>query len=112
VAYAGRVPGTPERMTGGMEYAVRRRPDGRLTADVGVTVEFAEGVSAVTRTIASRPLEVSYLVTPVADGTRLELACRWPARMEKSAGREFAPAMAISLKKTVERYRALIEEQA
>jgi hypothetical protein len=111
-AYAGCVPGTPERMTGGMEYAVRRRPDGRLTADVGVTVEFAAGVSAVTRTIASRPLEVSYLVTPVADGTRLELVCRWPARMEKSAGKEFAPAMAISLKKTVERYRALIEEQA
>ena len=58
VAYAGRVPGTPERMTGGMEYAVRRRPDGRLTADVGVVAEFAEGVGAVTRTIASRPGEV------------------------------------------------------
>jgi hypothetical protein len=99
-------------MTGGMEYAVRRRPDGRLTADVGVVTEFVEGVSAVTRTIASRPLEVSYLVTPVADGTRLELVCRWPAPREKSAGKEMAAAMAISLKKTVEKYRALIEEQA
>jgi hypothetical protein len=110
-AYAGRVPGTPERKVGEMQYHVRCLPDGRFIAHVQVVTEFVEGVRAVTRTIEP-PLEVSDLVTPVADGTRLQLVCRWPARMEKSAGKELEPAMAISLKKTVESYRALIEEQA
>jgi hypothetical protein len=111
VVYAGRVPGTPERMTGEMQYAVRRHPDGRLTAHVDVITAFADGVSAVTRNISRWPFEVSHLVTPVAEGTRLELVCRWPARMEKSAGKEFAPATAIRVRKVVEGYRALIEEQ-
>jgi hypothetical protein len=111
LACAGRVPGTPTGMTGEMQYEVCHREDGRLTAHVTVATELVEGVSAVTRTIA-RHIEVSYLVTPVADGTRLELVCRWPARMEKSAGKNVAPAIAISLEKTVEKYKALIEEQA
>ena len=91
---------------------MRRRQDGRLNAHVGVVTEFAEGVSVVARMIAPPPVEVSNLITPVADGTRLELVCRWPARMEKSAGKNVAPAIAISLEKTVEKYKALIEEQA
>jgi hypothetical protein len=111
VAYSGRVPGTPERMTGEMRYQVRRRQDGRLIAHVGVVTEFVEGVSVVARMIAPQPAEVSNLITPVADGTRLERVCRWPARREKSVGKEIAPALAISLKKTVENIRALVEEQ-
>jgi hypothetical protein len=62
--------------------------------------------------LALPPIETRNLITPVADGTRLERVCRWPARGEKSPGKEIAPAMAIGLKKRVENIRALIEEQA
>jgi hypothetical protein len=77
--------GTPEQMTGEMQYEVRRRPDDGLAPSVSVVTEFADGGSAVIRSIGP-PFEISHLVTRVADGTRLELVYRWPTRMEKSEG--------------------------
>ncbi len=95
-----------------MQYHIYRRPDERFTAQVSVVTELAEGVRGVTQTLAPPHVEVCHLVTPVADGTRLELACRWPARVEKTAGKNMAADMARGLQETVEGYKALIEEPA
>lgn len=91
VAYAGHVPGTPQRRAGEMQYHVHRHPDERFTAQVSVVTELVEGVSAVTQSFAPPHVEVYHLVTPVADGTRLELAYRWPARAEKPRRRTSRP---------------------
>lgn len=79
VAYAGHVPGTPERNAGGMQYVVYRHPDERFTASVSVVTEVVEGVSAVSQGIVSPHAMVRHLLTAVAYGTRLELECRWSA---------------------------------
>ncbi len=95
-----------------MQYHIYRRPDERFTAQVSVVTELAEGVRGVTQTLAPH-VEVCHLVTPVADGTRLELACRWPARVEKSVGKKnMAADVARRLQEMVEGYKALIEEPA
>ena len=112
VACAGHVPGTPERRAGEMQYYIHRRPDERFTAQVSVVTELVEGVSAVAQSLAPPHAEVCHLVTPVADGTRLELACRWPARVDKTAGKNMAAGVARGLQEMVEGYKALIEEPA
>ena len=112
VAYAGRVPGTPERKAGEMQYVVRRHPDERFTANVSVVTDVVHGVSAVTQGVSPPHLKIFHLLTPVADGTRLELECRWPAPASKTAAENEAADAARQLREDVEGYKALIEKRA
>jgi hypothetical protein len=108
VAYAGHVPGTPERKAGRMQYVVYRHPDERFTVSLSVVMELVEGASAVTQGIAPPHLKLNHLLTPVADGTRLELECRWPG----PAAKDTAADVARQLEEAVKGYKALIEEPA
>jgi len=108
VAYAGHVPGTPERKAGYMQYVVYRHPDGRFTASLSVIMELAEGVSAVSQGVAPPHIKLHHLITPVADGTRLELECRWSGPAPRSVTADAARQLA----EAVEGYKALIEKPA
>jgi hypothetical protein len=108
VAYAGHVPGTPEQKTGYMQCVVYRHPDERFTASLGVIIELAEGVSAVTQGVAPPHIKLHHLVTPVADGSRLELEGRWSGPEPRSVTADAAR----QLQEAVEGYKALIEEPA
>jgi len=95
-----------------MQYTVRRHPDERLTVNVSVVTELTEGVSAVTQDIARPHQRVHHSLTPVADGSRLELECRWPAPASKTAENSETADVARQLQQTVEGYKALIEKRA
>lgn len=112
VAYAGHVPGTPERKVGEMQCVVRRHPDRRFTANVSVVVEVAPGVSAVTQDIVPPHLQIHHLLTQVADGTRLELKCRWPAPASKTKEKNEAADATRQLRDDAEGFKALIEKRA
>lgn len=108
VAYAGHVPGTPERNAGYMQYVVYRHPDERFTASLSVIMEQAEGVSAVSQGVAPPHIKLHHLITPVADGSRLELECRWSG----PAPRSVTADAARQLQEAVKGYKALIEKPA
>jgi uncharacterized protein YndB with AHSA1/START domain len=112
VAYAGHVPGTPERKAGEMQCVVRRHPDERFTANVTVVTDVVPGVSAVTQGVSPPHVKVRHLLTQVADGTRLELECRWPAPASKTGEKDEAADVARQLQADVEGYKALIEKRA
>ena len=61
-----------------LQYTVQRHDDDRFTAIVDVVKELAEGRRAVTQRIGHPDTERLLLLTPVAEGTRLELTARWP----------------------------------
>jgi len=108
VAYAGHVPGTPERKAGYMQYVVYRHLDGRFTASLSVIMELAEGVSAVSQGVAPPHIKLRHLITPVADGSRLELECRWSG----PAPRSVTADTAWQLQQAVKGYKALVERPA
>lgn len=112
VAYAGHVPGTPKRKTGEMQCVVRRHPDERFTANVTVVTEVVAGVSAVTQGVTPPHVKVYHRLTPVADGTRLELECRWPAPASQTEQKNEAADATRQLQEDVEGYKALIEKRA
>ena len=62
VAYGGRVPGTPEREIGEMQYGVLRHPSGRFTAAVHVVRELTEGRSAVIQNVRQPHDEVFHQI--------------------------------------------------
>jgi Polyketide cyclase / dehydrase and lipid transport len=71
---AGRVPGTPARQPGEMQYVVTRAPDGRLFADILVVLDVTVGRSALVRSIGHVETEERYLFEPEASGTRFTLS--------------------------------------
>jgi hypothetical protein len=112
VAYACHVPGTPERRAGGMQYVVYRHPGERFTANVSVVTEVVEGVSAVSQNLVPPHARIYHRLTAVADGTRLEIECHWPAPVTKMAGKVVAADVAKQLLEAVEGYKAIIERPA
>lgn len=112
VAYAGHVPGTPEREAGHMQYVIYRHPDKRFTASVSVVMELVEGVSALTQGAARPHVKVYHRVAPVAYGTRVELECRFPAPAAYTARKIMAADVAKQLSQTVDGYKAFIEDRA
>jgi hypothetical protein len=110
VAGAGHVPGTPERKAGEMQYVVRRHPDERFTANVTAVTDVVAGVSAVTQSVPPPHVQISHLLTPVADGTRLELECRWPAPASTTEMKNETADVAGQLQEDVTGYKALIEK--
>jgi len=108
VAYAGHVPGTPERKPGYMQYVIYHHPDKRFTVNLSVIMDLVEGASAVSQGVAPPHVNVHHVITPAADGSRLELECRWPG----PAPRSVAADAERQLQETVEGYKALIEKPA
>jgi hypothetical protein len=107
IAYAGHIPGTPEREIGEMQYGLERRPGGRLIAAIHVVRELTEQHRAVTQRVGPPHEEVQHLLTPVPGGTRLELTCRWPARAFKS---DIRAGMEKNLQKAADGFKAIIEK--
>ena len=113
VVWAGTVPGTPQRSVGELQYTVQRHDDDRFTAIVNVVKELAEGRRAVTQRIGHPDTERLLLLTPVAEGTRLELTARWPApTVRKTHAEQTADTVAMHLQETAEAYKEHIEKAA
>jgi len=111
VAYAGRVPGTPQREVGEMQYCICRA-DGRLTADVHVVSEFAYQQSALTQRVGPPHTQVLHRFAPVAGGTRLTLTFRWPEGTLKADNQDVRYSLTELLQKNANGYRAIIERSA
>lgn len=113
VVWAGTVPGTPQRAVGELRYTVHRHPDDRFTATVEVVRELAEGRRAVTQRIGHPDTETLLLLTPVPEGTRLELTARWPAPAAgKASATEPADTVAAHLRETADAYKEHVEKAA
>jgi hypothetical protein len=112
VAWAGHVPGSPQRAAGEMQYCVLREPDDRFTARVTIARELTEG-RAVTQRLGSPRIEVSQRVRPADGGTQLELTTRWEASMfTKSTTAQAAEDFARQMREQAEAYKAVIEKAA
>ena len=111
VVWAGTVPGTPLRAAGELQCSVSRHPDDRFTADVHVVRELDEGRRVVTQRIGTPDTEILHLLTPVPDGTRLELTARWPTPpVSKADATREADTIAAHLQATAEAYKDTIEK--
>lgn len=87
VICAGRVPGTPTRQAGEMQYFIMRHGD-RLWAEVTMLTEFTDQHSVLNVSLVPRHTATLYLVMPAAEGTRLDLTYRWPGKTGKRRDRE------------------------
>jgi hypothetical protein len=112
VACAGRVPGTPQRQAGEMQYRICRHADGRLTADVHVVSEFAYRQSALTQRVGPPRTQVLHLFAPAAGGTRLTLTLRWPAGTLREDSQDVRRSLTELMQKNANGYRAIIEASA
>jgi len=113
VVWAGTVPGTPQRAVGELQYTVHRHDDGRFTASVYVVKELDEGRRAVTQRIGNPDTEMLTLLTPVPEGTRLELTARWPApTVRKTHATAAADTVATHLQETADAYKEHVEKAA
>lgn len=109
--WAGTVPGTPQRAVGELQYTVHRHPDDRFAAVVHVVKELADKQRAVTQRIGSPDTEMLYVLTPVAEGTRLELTARWPAPVvRKTYATQAADTIATHLQAMADAYKDSIEK--
>jgi len=109
VAWAGHVPGSPQRAPGEMQYCVMREPEDRFTARVTIARELTEG-RAVTQRLGSPRMEVRQRVRPDDGGTRLELTTRWEAGLfTKSTTAAAADDFARQMQERAEAYKAVIE---
>jgi hypothetical protein len=111
VLCGGRVPGTPERQVGEIQYQIERDADGKLRPSVVVVTELVPGHSALAQSTVPRGGEIYHLFTPAAEGTRAELVWRVPAGGMKMSRLE--PRMhsaAADLRATLNAYKARIEE--
>jgi hypothetical protein len=109
VVHAGYVPGTPQGTTGEIQYRVLRHPDERFTVDVDVVTELVEGAREATQRFAPPHRQFSFSLARVPDGTRLDLASRYPALSEKAGGKDQAAQMAAQLQKNADACMTLVE---
>jgi hypothetical protein len=108
---SGRVPGTPEQQVGEMQYEITRDADGKLSPSFSVVTELIPGHSFLTRSTGRSHGELHHLLTPVAEGTRVELAWRLPAKVLKRSHREdVMHSTATVLQSILNGYKAVIEE--
>ncbi len=112
VAYAGHVPGTPQREAGEMQYCICRNADGRLTADVHVVSEFAYQQSALTQRVGPPHTQVLHLFAPTGRGTRLTLTLRWPEGTLREDNQEVRRSLTELMQRNANGYRAIIEKSA
>jgi Polyketide cyclase / dehydrase and lipid transport len=107
--FGGRIPGTPERQAGEMQYSIRRHADGRLTARALQVRELAHRRSALVQDTCTTWWEGHHQVTPVDGGIRLELTTRWPATAPRATGRQLHSRLAENVQRTADQYKAAIE---
>jgi carbon monoxide dehydrogenase subunit G len=111
VLCGGHVPGTPERQVGEMQYQITRNADGKLWPSVTVVTDLVPGHSALVQSTGPLRGEVYHLLTPVEEGTRVEMVLRLPARSLKRSRREdVMQSVATQLQTNLNAYKALIEE--
>lgn len=109
VAYAGHVPGTPQREVGEMQYTVQRNPDDRFLLAVYVVRDLEAGRSAVTQHLGPPYDETFHVLTPVPGGTRLELTHRLSERAARTYGKKVVATLGESLQATADGYKRVIE---
>jgi len=107
--FGGRIPGTPARQAGEMQYSVRRHADGRLTARALQVREVADRQSILVQDTCTTWWEGEHRVTPVDGGTRLELTTRWPSAAARSTGQRLHSRLAANVQRTADQYKAAIE---
>jgi hypothetical protein len=121
IAYAGHIPGTPEREAGEMQFAVRRHPGDRFTANVRVVQELTGQHQVVYQDLGPPYDEIVHVVTPAEGGTRLELACRWSASADRGgayrgsadrSGGKAEDGVAKHMRDMADGYKAVIEAPA
>lgn len=112
VAYAGHVPGTPQREAGEMQYYVCRKGDGRLTADLHVVSELAYQQSALMQRVGPPYTQVLYLFAPEAGGTRLTLSLRWPGGTLRAYDQGVRRGLMELVQKNANGYQAIIGKPA
>ncbi len=88
---SGHVPGTPEGAVGEMLYTVRTQPDGQLRVGVNVVRELEHERYLRLQSVGASHDEVSFVLAPDTDGTRLQLtsymtAPRGQAEIERVKG--------------------------
>jgi hypothetical protein len=103
---AGRVPGTPAQQAGEMQYFIRRRPDGRLTASLGTVLQADAGRSALVRSAGPVQSEVLHLIEPEGEGTRLTLTASYPRQLVHGHFEQ----VGSEVTKLVTGYKTLLEE--
>jgi hypothetical protein len=106
---AGAVPGTPARQVGEMQYCVERDAGGWFTTHVIAVTELDPGRSVLTAGITFPHYESYYLITPQAQGTRLELTFRWPGNIPGGKSKAYGRKAADALKQLVNGYRDQVE---
>jgi Polyketide cyclase / dehydrase and lipid transport len=109
VDYAARVPGTPERQLGAMTYSLHRHADGRIAAGVYVVRELTDGQSALMQLVGPPHAEMTYLLTPAGEGTRLELTVRMRHRQLEALARHGHP-VDEQLQATANGLKTVVEE--
>ena len=111
VLCGGHVPGTPERQVGEMQYEIARNADGQLWPSVSVVTDLVPGHSALVQNTGPSHGELYHLLTPVEEGTRVEMVLRLPARSLKRSRREdVMHSAATQLLTILNAYKAVIEE--
>ncbi|MFB9833183.1 hypothetical protein [Actinoallomurus acaciae] len=111
VLCGGRVPGSPERQVGETQYQITRDADGKLCPSFSVVTELVPGHSFLAQSTGPSHGELHHLLTPVAEGTRVEMTWRLPARVLKRSRREdVMHSAATVLQAILDAYKAVIEE--
>jgi hypothetical protein len=111
VLCGGRVPGTPERQSGEVQYQIRRDADGTLCPSFSVVTELVPGHSFLAQSTSPPHGELYHLLTPVPEGTRVELTWRLPARvLKRSRGEDEMYSAATVLQAILNAHKAVIEE--
>jgi hypothetical protein len=106
---AGHVPGTPEGQVGELQYQILHRTDGNLWPAVYTVLDLVPGHRALLQSTTPSHDEMHHLFTPVADGTRVELTWRAPARALKRSPRK-AHDITAELRALLDDCRTKIEE--
>lgn len=108
---AGVVPGTPAGRAGELRYFVTREAGGWFSTQVMAVTELGPGRSVRATTITFPRFETLHLITPQAQGTRLELTFCWPGNIPGGKSKSHARAMADAAQHSADGYRDLIENQ-
>jgi uncharacterized protein YndB with AHSA1/START domain len=110
VLCGGRVPGTPERQVGEMQYQITRDADGKLCPSFSVITELVPGHGLLAQSTGPSHGELHHHLTPAAEGTRVEMTWRLPARVLKRSRREDEMHSATTvLQAMLNAYKTLIE---
>lgn len=104
---AGRIPGTPSRQIGEVQYCIHRHSDGSLHASLVAVDELDDGRTALVHDITTGGMfsEIYHQVEPDGHGTLLTLT----RRVLHAAAADHRQAVEMKLAELVDRYKSAIE---